>query len=319
MDSFELNKIVGGLLAAVFVVFSIGLISDAIFHEEVPEQAGYTIEAAEEGAGGGAAAEEEPAVSIGELMASADASAGEAVFKKCASCHTIEDGGANKVGPNLHGVIGRAIASHEGFSYSEAMQSYAGEVGDWDFEHMNAFLLRPKDEVPGTAMGFAGLKKDSDRANLLAWLNEQSANPQPLPEPEAAPAEGDTADAPPPEGVAGEDEAQPQAEGAGPAEGTGDPAGAVPAEDTTEAAPSSESGDMGAAPTAVEGTGEALSADDEAADTDANSADPDQTDAAGTDAEQPEAEGSDTATEAETTTTDGEASPEEEILPEESN
>ncbi|MCP1198747.1 c-type cytochrome [Notoacmeibacter sp. MSK16QG-6] len=319
MDSFELNKIVGGLLAAVFVVFSIGLISDAIFHEEVPEQAGYVIEAAEEGEGGDASGGEAETVSIAALMADADPAAGESVFKKCAACHTIESGGANKVGPNLHGVVGRAIAGHEGFSYSEALKTYGGEVGEWDFEHLNAFLLKPKDEVPGTAMGFAGLKKDSDRANLIAWMNEQSDSPLPLPEPEAESDEGGE-----PAADAAEADGQPQAEGAADAEGTGDPDGAEPAETTTEAAPSSETAPADT-PTAVEGTGEPLDGSAETGEEGSAADEPAASgDAAATESDATGAEAS-TATEAEPaaetdsssetpTDADGEPLTEEELL-----
>ncbi len=187
-------------------------------------------------------------------MASADAEAGASVFKKCASCHTIDKGGANKVGPNLYGIVGRPVASHEGFSYTEAMKAHAEEIGgDWDFASLSNFLLAPKKVVPGTAMGFAGLKKDQDRANLLAWLNQQSDSPLPLPAPEVVP---------PPEGTAGKGDVQPQAESAGAAEGAGDVPGAMPATSTTESAPSSEAGKINVAPTAVEGTGEPLSSDD---------------------------------------------------------
>ncbi len=329
MDSFELNKIVGGLLAAVFVVFSIGLISDAIFHEEVPEQAGFAIEVAEEAESGAAGGGEAETVSIATLMASADPAAGESVFKKCASCHSIDEGGANKVGPNLYGVVGGAIAAKDGFSYSEAMNTYAGEVGEWDFEPLNAFLLKPKDEVPGTAMGFAGLKKDSDRANLIAWMNEQSSSPKPLPEPEAEEdAAGEEAGAEA-EGAM-EAEAQPQAESAAPADGAGDPAGATPAETTTDAAPSSETGPADQAPTAVEGTGEALNetesttSGDEAGTEDATSTDntaPQAESAAptGTESEAPAEPDADTTTGSGSSTdtpaaTEGETLTEEELL-----
>lgn len=322
MDSFELNKIVGGLLAAVFVVFSIGLISDAIFHEEVPEQAGFVIEVAEEDEGGAAGGGEAETVSIATLMASADASAGENVFKKCASCHSIDEGGANKVGPNLYGIVGGPIAARDGFSYSEALTTYAGEVGEWDFEPLNAFLLKPKDEVPGTAMGFAGLKKDSDRANLIAWMNEQSSSPKPLPEPEVQEEEaaGEEAGAEA-EGTM-EADAQPQAESAAPADGAGDPAGATPAETTTEAAPTSEAGPTDQAPTAVEGTGEPLGeTESNGGEEEAGTAEPAADDAAAsqTGSEAPAEAQSETPTESDpaaetTTTTDGETPAEEEVL-----
>jgi len=189
MDSFEFNKLIGALLGTVFVVFSIALLSDAIFASPHPDKPGFAIEAAEEAGGetGGApAAEETP---IATLLASANAEAGAAVFKKCAACHTIENGGANKVGPNLWGIVNRPVASHAGFAYSAPMQEFAqGGSVVWDYDHLNHFLLSPKGLVKGTAMGFAGLKKPDERANVIAYLRTLADTPAPLPEASAAPA-----------------------------------------------------------------------------------------------------------------------------------
>ncbi len=106
MDSFEVNKVIGGLLGTVFVIFSVGLASDALFSEQAPEKPGYVIEAAEPAEGGGEAAAEK-AVPIADLLAKADPAKGEAVFKKCQACHSGEKGGPNKVGPHLDGIVGR--------------------------------------------------------------------------------------------------------------------------------------------------------------------------------------------------------------------
>lgn len=223
MDSFEMNKVLGGLLGTAFVVFSISLVSDAIFASPVPEKPGFAIEAAEEGgaaAGGGEAAP--AAVPIAQLLASANAEAGAAVFKKCTACHSIEKGGPNKVGPDLWGVVNRPMASHEGFAYSGAMKEFSqGSKVVWDFEHLNHFLTSPKGYIKGTAMGFAGIKKDDERANLIAYLNSQSDSPAPLPAADAAPA------------------AQPAAApaGAAPAAAPAAPAGAAPAAPAEGAAP----------------------------------------------------------------------------------
>jgi cytochrome c len=213
MDSFEMNKVLGGLLGTAFVVFSISLVSDAIFAAPVPEKPGFAIEAAEEGGAGAGGGEAAPAaVPIAQLLASADAEAGAAVFKKCTACHSIEKGGPNKVGPDLWGVVNRPIASHEGFGYSGPMKEFSeGGKVVWDFEHLNHFLTSPKGYIKGTAMGFAGIKKDDERANLIAYLNSQSDSPAPLPAADAAPAA--TPAAAPAEGAA---PAAP-AEGAAPA------------------------------------------------------------------------------------------------------
>lgn len=99
-----------------------------------------------------------------------DAAAGKKVFNKCKGCHNSAAGAKAKVGPNLWGVVGKDKASDEGYSYSDALK---GLGGTWTAEDLDAFLAKPKDFAPGTKMGFAGLKKDEDRANLIAWLSEQ--------------------------------------------------------------------------------------------------------------------------------------------------
>jgi len=196
------NMGVGALLGTVFVLMTVSIASEGIFHSEAPEKEGFAIVAeettGEPDAAGGGEATSEP---IGPLLAKADVSAGEAVFKKCASCHTVEKGGPNKVGPNLWSIVNRPVASHEGFSYSAGMQTFAeGGKVVWDYDHLSYFLEAPKKHVPGTAMGFAGIKKADERANLIAWLREQADSPAPLPAAdaatgatEAAPAQGEAA------------------------------------------------------------------------------------------------------------------------------
>ena len=212
MDSFEINKMIGALLGVVFIVFSVSIISDAIFAAPVPEKEGFVIEAAEPEEGG--AKETVAEVPIAVLLASADADAGAAVFKKCAACHTGDKGGPNKVGPNLWNIVNRPVASHEGFSYSSAMKAFAEGGTVWDYDHLNHFLTSPKGLVKGTAMGFAGVKKPEERANLIAYLRTLADSPVPLPE-AAAPA-AENASAP--------------AEGTAPAAAEPAPAEAAPAE-----------------------------------------------------------------------------------------
>lgn len=190
MNSFELNKILGAALGAVFVIFSISLISEAIFSAPAPQTPGYAIEVPES-AGEGGGAEEAAPESILPLLASADAGKGETIFKRCQACHTVDDGGANKVGPNLWGIVDRPVAGHEGFSYSAAMKSFAEGGTAWTYDNLDHFLASPKGLVPGTAMAFAGLKAIEDRANLIAYLREHAASPAPLPEAGAAGGEGE--------------------------------------------------------------------------------------------------------------------------------
>lgn len=182
MNSFEFNKIAGAVLGTALVVFGLNTLADVIYHAEAPEKPGYLIEVAEAETGGEATgAEEQPAVSLGTLMASADAAKGQAVFKACAACHTADKGGPNKVGPNLWGVVNRPHGVHEGFTYSEAMAAKKDEP--WSYEALNAFILNPKGAVPGTKMAYGGMKKDQDRANLLAFLGSLADTPVPPPAP----------------------------------------------------------------------------------------------------------------------------------------
>lgn len=177
------NMAMGALLSTVFVLMSVSIASEGLFHSKAPEKPGFAIVAEEAPAAGGEAAAP-AAVPIAQLLAKADATAGAAVFKKCQACHSGEKGGPNKVGPDLWGIVNRPIAGHEGFSYSAALKDFSkGGSVVWDFEHLNHFLAGPKAYVAGTAMGFAGVKKDDERANLIAYLRSLADTPAPLPAP----------------------------------------------------------------------------------------------------------------------------------------
>jgi cytochrome c len=185
MDSFEYNKMIGALLGTVFVVFTIALLSDAIFSSPNPAKEGFTIKA-EETAAAGAAKPAAP-VQIAPLLVKADPKKGEQIFHRCEACHDGTKGGPNKVGPNLWGVVGRPIASHPGFSYSAGMKKFSdGSKKHWTYQLISEFITSPRKEVPGTAMGFAGLDDPQDRANVISYLRTLSDNPEPLPSPEAA-------------------------------------------------------------------------------------------------------------------------------------
>ncbi len=192
MDSLEFNKIAGAVLGTVFVLFGGSLLAEGIFHGEPPETPGYEIVVAEAAAGGGEAA---PAVEpIAVRMQTADATAGQTIFRRCAACHNADPGGPNGIGPNLYEVVNRPIASHAGFNYSAGMTEFSqGQSVPWDYEHLDYFIEAPKAHVPGTAMGFAGLQDPKDRADLIGYLRSLAPNPAPLPEvtaEAAAPAEG---------------------------------------------------------------------------------------------------------------------------------
>jgi cytochrome c len=179
-SSLEFNKALAAVLTAGIIASGAGVFSRIIYHPYIPAERAYPIDmAAVEDAGGEAAEEQEEAMEISEVLATADAGSGETIAKKCAACHSFEQGGANKIGPNLWGALGRDIASLPDFEYSSAL---AEKEGNWDYEQLNAFIADPRGWAPGTKMTFAGLSKPQDRGDLLLYLQSLSDNPPPLPE-----------------------------------------------------------------------------------------------------------------------------------------
>ncbi len=171
-------------LGAAIVALGATLVSSEFFATERPEKMGYVVEGVEETAGAGPAA---APVAIATLLPTADPAKGAEIFKKCASCHTVTQGGANGVGPNLYATLGEEIGKGKGgYAFSDAL---SGKGGKWDFESMNAWLTSPKAFAPGTKMSFAGLSKPEDRANVIVYLNAQGSNlPFPAAPAAAAPA-----------------------------------------------------------------------------------------------------------------------------------
>tara|TARA_R110001606_G_scaffold120490_3_gene252242 strand:+ start:16784 stop:17413 length:630 start_codon:yes stop_codon:yes gene_type:complete len=165
------NTIAGWVLAGGIAALGFSIVSGKYFHagkHERPEVMGYVIEGVE--SSGGAA---DAGPSIETLLQTADAAAGEKVFAKCAACHTINQGGANGIGPNLYASMGKPHGHVAGFAYSDALKSIPG---NWDWTSMDAWLTSPRKYANGTKMTFAGLGKAEDRANLMVYLNAQGSN-----------------------------------------------------------------------------------------------------------------------------------------------
>jgi cytochrome c len=182
MNSFELNKILGAILGCCLITLALNIGAGAIFSQHQPEKPGYAIAAKEESAGG-EAAKKEPEKPIAELLAHASAEKGQATAKQCQACHTFEKGGPNRVGPNLYDIVGHERGTgRNGFNFSQAMKSKGGK---WTYEELNKFLTNPRGYIPGTNMTFAGLSRDSQRADVIAYLRTLSDNPQPMPAPTA--------------------------------------------------------------------------------------------------------------------------------------
>lgn len=190
MDSFELNKVMGAVLGTLLFTLALNIVSGGLFASHTPTKAGYEIAAADDKAGQKQAAAE-PAVPLENLLNEANAEKGASVARQCAACHDFTKGGANKVGPGLYGVVNQEPAHHAGFNYSNAMKA---KKGKWTFEALNQFLENPNKTVPGTSMTFLGIKRATDRAAVIVYLNSLADSPAPLPKPVAAAPDGQKKD-----------------------------------------------------------------------------------------------------------------------------
>jgi cytochrome c len=210
-DDNRMNTIAGWVLGAGIAALGLSIVTGMAAKNHAPEKAGFAIV-------GESSGPVESGPPLEALLASADLAKGETVFAKCATCHTINAGGANGIGPNLHAKLGKPLASIAGFNYSAALKEVGGT---WDFAKMDAWLASPRKFANGTTMSFAGLSDPQERANLIAWMNTQGSN-LPLPAVPAAPA-ADAAAAP------ADGAAAPAADAAAPASDAAAPAAAAPA------------------------------------------------------------------------------------------
>jgi cytochrome c len=178
MKSFELNKIAGAVLGTLTFVMLLSFGGELLFHERPSAKAGYDLPMPAGTAVAVAAAPAAAAVDpIAVRLASADPAKGENVFKQCATCHTPDKGGANKIGPNMWNVLGRLKGQVVGFNYSNALKAMAAKGDKWDFETIDKFVENPKGYIPGTAMSFAGIANPRTRADLISYLNKLNDSP----------------------------------------------------------------------------------------------------------------------------------------------
>jgi len=175
-----MNKIIVSITLAIILLLGINKITDVIYYVEKPKKSAYQVESLITSTDAisteKSSATSEPG-NIMLLFASTSSAEGARVFKKCAACHSIAQGGGNKIGPALWGALGRKAGSLSDYKYSKAMIAH-GKV--WSFEEMNGFLIKPKEWIKGTKMSFAGIKNEKERAAVILYLNENSSNPLPL-------------------------------------------------------------------------------------------------------------------------------------------
>ena len=172
-----MNKIIVSIVFAVILVIGINKVTDVIFYVEKPEKSAYQVASVTTVASTTSTETSSDTGNIMAIFASTSAAEGAKVFKKCAACHSIAEGGKNKIGPALWGVLGRQAGSLPDYKYSKAMAAHGKK---WSFEEMNGFLIKPKDWIKGTKMSYAGLKSEKERAAVILYMNENTNSPLPL-------------------------------------------------------------------------------------------------------------------------------------------
>lgn len=176
MWSSNTNYILGGIIVALWVIFGANFIGNVLIPE--PDQPKEMPAAAAEAPAAKAEAQAPAALSLAQLLAQTSAGKGKKIAKKCASCHSFDKGGKNKIGPNLYAMIGRDRGTVAGYRYSKAIKEMGGQ---WGFDDLDAFLAKPKAFMAGTKMSFPGLKKAADRAALILYMHGQADQPASLP------------------------------------------------------------------------------------------------------------------------------------------
>ncbi len=245
MNSYRFNQIAMAVLGALLLIFGTRTIIQIAFEEHKPEKPGHEVAKKDEAKPGAEGTGKEGAAPAGggdnnaavaALVAKADPAKGEGAAAMCKACHSVDKDAASPIGPPLYNVVGRKIASVEGFNYSPALKAKAGEV--WDYAHLDAMIHNPAQYAPGTMMAFPGIPDAAQRADVIAWLRTKADKPFPLPEGGAAApaAEEKPAEAAPPAAEEKPAEAAPPAAEEAPAEATPPAAEEKPAEAAPPAA-----------------------------------------------------------------------------------
>lgn len=185
MNSFEFNKILGAVLGTVILIMGVGFIADALYAPIEGEGPGYTLPEADDGSAA-VAVVEVAAVPLAELLAASSASNGSRLIRSCAACHSVDQGGPNKSGPPLYDIVGASIGGNATFAYSDVLSQMNQDGSVWTYEALNSFIGSPKGFAEGTKMTYPGMRKEQDRADLLAYLQSLSETPVDFPAAEAA-------------------------------------------------------------------------------------------------------------------------------------
>lgn len=175
--NMDLNTIFAAILIAGIIAMLASFVSRKITIPYFPAEEAFPIEVAEVSIGGAPAKPAGPDPILAMLSA-ADLEKGQSLAKQCAACHDFSQGGPNRIGPNLYGIVGAPKGFADGFAYSDALIEKGGE---WTYQNLNHFLWKPKDYMPGTKMNYIGMRKPADRAALIAWMRTQGSNGYPLP------------------------------------------------------------------------------------------------------------------------------------------
>jgi len=177
MNKFEINKIIAAIILTIVVILGINKSADIIYNVKASKDT-YNVASVKQETDKTDTIESKGSMDIKAILALGSEEHGKKIFRQCAACHSVSKAGGNKIGPALYGVIGRSAGSIKDYKYSKSMSAF---VKTWNFETMNAFLIKPKEYIKGTKMAYVGLKKEKDRASIILYLNQQSDSPLPLP------------------------------------------------------------------------------------------------------------------------------------------